>query len=183
VQVKNEPMECDGGDAAGGGSGGGGSSGRNTPSGMILHKGALVDIDKLIQQLQRSEKARASTEQKLKDMQEELDQTKDMANTSEKTLSKVSNELHEYKKRLNVSEDSLKKSHESVQRYLEVVQLCHEKTGTLLRDSVKNGYGSGSSNSRRESRGTSAGAATEELGRNAESEAKTEEKQMENGNS
>uniref|UniRef100_T1JF56 DBC1/CARP1 catalytically inactive NUDIX hydrolase domain-containing protein n=1 Tax=Strigamia maritima TaxID=126957 RepID=T1JF56_STRMM len=108
------------------------------PSGMVLHKGALVDIDKLIQQLQRSEKARASTEQKVKDMREELDQVKETASNSERSVQKLSSELHDYKKRLQVTDDSLKKAHDCAEKYLHVVQSCHEKTGNLLKD-VKNG--------------------------------------------
>ena len=39
---------------------------------MIKHEGSLVDIGKLMQQLERSEKARSDTEDKLRELQKEL---------------------------------------------------------------------------------------------------------------
>lgn len=41
-------------------------------AGLVMYNGALLDIAKLLQQLQRSEKARIDTEQKLSDLQDEL---------------------------------------------------------------------------------------------------------------
>lgn len=41
-------------------------------SGVVKYGGSLVDIGKLIQQLEKSENARSSTEEKLKELQKEL---------------------------------------------------------------------------------------------------------------
>ncbi|KAL7643954.1 UNVERIFIED_CONTAM: hypothetical protein RMT77_005966 [Armadillidium vulgare] len=48
-----------------------------TSTGVVKYEGSLVDIGKLMQQLERSERARSDTEEKLKELQKDLSQTKD----------------------------------------------------------------------------------------------------------
>jgi tmRNA-binding protein len=73
----------------------------------VLYKGGLLDVEKLMGQLKRSEKARTDTEQKMLILKEELSGLKDTAAKSANTVKDLSLHLHNYKEKLRITDQDL----------------------------------------------------------------------------
>jgi hypothetical protein len=93
-----------------------------------MFKGCVVDVEKLLQQIERSEKSRVHTEEKMLQLEKLLGkfnklemqfllliyfylilaQTKESAKTSSDNANKLSEQLKECKSKLNETEESLK---------------------------------------------------------------------------
>lgn len=74
---------------------------------MVMHKGALVDIEKLLQQLNRSEKAREETELRLCDL---LKSNSDLQSSNSKSKDKIKDlqsELKSSNRKVSDAESSL----------------------------------------------------------------------------
>ena len=56
-------------------SGSGGEKEEGSGQGIVMYKGAMLDINSFMQRLERSDKTRTATEHKLKDLQEEMGET------------------------------------------------------------------------------------------------------------
>lgn len=82
-------------------------------TGLVVYKGAVVDIDKLLTQLDRSEKARIETEQYLLDLKSENGKLTERYSKSSSTIKHLNSELKEYKEKLRNTEDSLGRSNVS----------------------------------------------------------------------
>lgn len=81
--------------------------------GLVVYKGAVVDIAKLLTQLDRSEKARIETEQYLLDLKSENGKLTERYSKSSSTIKHLNSELKEYKEKLRNTEDSLGRSNVS----------------------------------------------------------------------
>lgn len=90
------------------------AEGESLEAHMVMHKGALIDIEKLLQQLKRSEKAREETELRLV----ELTKTNtDLQTSSSKAKDKVKDlqsELKTYNRKLGDVEASLSSTNVSI---------------------------------------------------------------------
>lgn len=75
--------------------------------GFVLYKGGLLDVEKLMGQLKRSEKARTDTEQKMLVLKEELSGLKETASKSANTVKDLSAQLHDYKEKLQATDQTL----------------------------------------------------------------------------
>lgn len=73
----------------------------------------MVDIAKLLTQLDRSEKARIETEQYLLDLKSENGKLTERYSKSSSTIKHLNSELKEYKEKLRNTEDSLGRSNVS----------------------------------------------------------------------
>lgn len=69
--------------------------------------GALVDVTKLMAQLERSDKARVETETRMIDLKNENTKITDKCNKSSSTIRSLNSELKDYKDKLKTSEESL----------------------------------------------------------------------------
>jgi hypothetical protein len=73
----------------------------------VLYKGGLLDVEKLMGQLKRSEKARTDTEQKMLVLKEELSGLKETATKSANTVNELSAQLQDYKEKLRITDQDL----------------------------------------------------------------------------
>jgi chromosome segregation ATPase len=73
----------------------------------VLYKGGLLDVEKLMGQLKRSEKARTDTEQKMLTLKEELNGLKETATKSANSVKDLSVQLHDYKEKLRITDQDL----------------------------------------------------------------------------
>lgn len=78
-------------------------------SGMVMFRGALMDVGKLLQQLERSEKARLETESRMVDLKNENSKLSDKFTKSNSTIKHLNTELKDCKEKLRNVEDSLTK--------------------------------------------------------------------------
>lgn len=74
-----------------------------------MYQGALMDVKKLMQQLQRSEKARVDTETYMIELKNENNKLLDKNEKCCNIIKTISSELSEYKKKLQHSDESLVK--------------------------------------------------------------------------
>lgn len=81
----------------------------NFPLGMVRFHGALVDVRKLMSQLERSDKARTDTETCMVDLKSENNKLLDKVNKSNSSIKHLNSELKEYKDKLKSNEELLSK--------------------------------------------------------------------------
>lgn len=72
-----------------------------------MFRGALVDVGKLMSQLERSDKARIDTEACMIDLKNENNKLLDKVNKSNASIKHLNTELKEYKDKLKLNEESL----------------------------------------------------------------------------
>lgn len=74
---------------------------------MVKYNGALVDVGKLMSQLERSEKARVDTEGCMVDLKNENGKLQEKVSKSSSSIKHLNSELKEYKEKLKTNEESL----------------------------------------------------------------------------
>ncbi|EEZ98940.2 cell division cycle and apoptosis regulator protein 1 [Tribolium castaneum] len=79
----------------------------NPDDGLVTYRGALVDVGKLMSQLERSEKARLETESRMVSLKNENNKLSDKYNKSNSTIKYLNSDLKEYKEKLRTTEDAL----------------------------------------------------------------------------
>lgn len=79
-----------------------------------MYQGAVVDIGKLLSQLDRSEKARIETEQCLVELKTENHKLSDKYAKSSSTIKHLNSEIKEYKDKLRSTEDVLGRSNVTI---------------------------------------------------------------------
>lgn len=87
--------------------------GGTTESHMVMHKGALIDIEKLLQQLNRSEKAREETELRLLDLSKMQSESQSTNAKSRDKIKDLQSELKSCNRKLSDAESSLSTSNVS----------------------------------------------------------------------
>ncbi|XP_050306432.1 cell division cycle and apoptosis regulator protein 1-like [Anthonomus grandis grandis] len=86
------------------------SDSSNSNDGLVLFQGAVVDIGKLLSQLDRSEKARIETERCLDEIKSESQKLSDKYSKSSSIIKHLNSEVKEYKEKLRNTEDALGRS-------------------------------------------------------------------------
>lgn len=125
-------------------------------TGLLMFKGAMLDVNSVMQRLDRSEKSRTALETKLKDLQEEMDMLKDSYSSSEKNSQKVAQELQELKKRLRDQRKATDQAETFVKKYSDILSRSKSVLGGLLTDvkevldTTKESSSSGSSGVKKE---------------------------------
>ncbi|XP_067008402.2 cell division cycle and apoptosis regulator protein 1 isoform X2 [Anabrus simplex] len=102
------------------------------PEGYMMHKGALLDVEKLMEQLQRSERARLETESKMMSLKQDLSELKETAKHSSNTVKELSSELREYKQKLQETDRELSRSKASADAYYGTLKDIHRKITPVL---------------------------------------------------
>lgn len=74
-----------------------------------MYQGALMDVGKLLQQLQRSEKARVDTETFMKELKTENNKLSEKNDKSASSIKSLTGELSDCKKKLHQTDESLVK--------------------------------------------------------------------------
>lgn len=74
-----------------------------------MYKGSLLDVDKLLSQLQRSENARLKTETKMLEVQHDLTVLTEKSSKQSSTIKDLSDDLKSYKDKLRNVDEKLKK--------------------------------------------------------------------------
>ncbi|XP_076250699.1 cell division cycle and apoptosis regulator protein 1-like [Rhynchophorus ferrugineus] len=82
----------------------------NVDNGLTVYRGAVVDIGKLLSQLERSEKARIETEQQMVDLKNENAKLSEKYSKSNSTIKHLTSEMKEYKDKLRNAEDALSRA-------------------------------------------------------------------------
>ncbi|XP_064458462.1 cell division cycle and apoptosis regulator protein 1-like isoform X2 [Ornithodoros turicata] len=100
--------------------------------GMVYHEGSLLDIPKLLKQVDRSEKSRTVTEVRLKDVLEELAEVKESWDASQKAVIKTQGELDTCRQQLLSTEHDLQGSHKQSQELRLALQNCHQHLQATL---------------------------------------------------
>lgn len=83
--------------------------GETISDGFVMYKGSLLDVEKLVSQLKRSEKARLDTEARMMDIQHELVAVSEKSGKQSSTIKDLSEDLRAYKDKLRSTDDKLKK--------------------------------------------------------------------------
>lgn len=79
------------------------------PEGIVMYKGSLLDVEKLVSQLKRSEKARLDTEDRMMELQHELTVVNEKSTKQTTNIKGLSEDLKMYKDKLRNTEEKLKK--------------------------------------------------------------------------
>lgn len=74
-----------------------------------MYQGALMDVGKLLNQLNRSEKARVDTEARMIELKKENTKLSEKNEKSNNTIKSLTTELSDCKKKLQNSDESLHK--------------------------------------------------------------------------
>lgn len=77
---------------------------------MVMHKGALIDVAKLLQQLNRSEKAREETELRLTELNKTHSELQSSSSKSKDKIKDLQSELKNVSRKMNEVESSLSSS-------------------------------------------------------------------------
>lgn len=81
---------------------------------MVMHKGALIDVEKLLQQLKRSEKAREETELRLVEVTETNMTLQTSSSKAKDKVKDLQSELKSYNRKLTDAEASLSSTNVSI---------------------------------------------------------------------
>lgn len=79
------------------------------PEGFVMFKGSLLDVEKLVSQLKRSEKARLDTEERMMELQHELTIVNEKSTKQTNNIKALSEDLKMYKDKLRNTDEKLKK--------------------------------------------------------------------------
>jgi len=79
------------------------------PEGIVMYKGSLLDVEKLVSQLKRSEKARLDTEDRMMELQHELTMVNEKSTKQTNNIKGLSEDLKMYKDKLRNTDEKFKK--------------------------------------------------------------------------
>ena len=82
---------------------------QTVPHGFVVFKGSLLDVEKLVSQLKRSENARLDTETRMLEIQHEHTAISEKCSKQSNTIKDLSDDLRSYKDKLKSTDDKLKK--------------------------------------------------------------------------
>ncbi|XP_022315964.2 cell division cycle and apoptosis regulator protein 1-like isoform X3 [Crassostrea virginica] len=112
----------------------------NAQGHMITYKGAMVDVESLMAQLERSEKTRAEMEKQMMEVNKEKDQMKKSIDVKDEKSEKLSTELKNLKQKLLVQEKITTNSESTSKRYLSALVESREHLISMM-SSITNALG------------------------------------------
>jgi septal ring factor EnvC (AmiA/AmiB activator) len=89
-----------------------------TDSSLVTFRGTVIDVEKLQEKLDKSEKVRAATDSKLIELQKKFSSVKESNERGEKSREKLSGELKDVKKKARGLEDDLSAQTKEAAKYL-----------------------------------------------------------------
>ena len=98
----------------------------------VTYKGSVVDVAKLQNNLDKSEKIRRATDHKLIELQKKYSSTKDSNEKLEKSRDKLQVEVKDLKKKVRSLEDDLKKSQDSSGKHFNLLTDFYNKVRPLV---------------------------------------------------
>ncbi|XP_062571743.1 cell division cycle and apoptosis regulator protein 1-like isoform X3 [Saccostrea cucullata] len=113
---------------------------KESPSHMITYKGAMIDIESLMSQLERSEKTRAEMEKQMMEINKEKEQMKKSIGVKDEKSEKLSMELKNLKQKLLVQEKITNNSESTSKKYLSALLESREHLNSML-STVTNALG------------------------------------------
>ncbi|CAH1277590.1 CCAR1 [Branchiostoma lanceolatum] len=99
-----------------------------TSQGMVLYKGAMIDIANLLSRLERSERDRIAIEEKVADQQADLEYLRAMISSSEETTKTLASELKEVKEKLSDTTKTMQDVEKTCGSYRELLDIIHLMT-------------------------------------------------------
>ncbi|VEN50444.1 unnamed protein product [Callosobruchus maculatus] len=102
---------------------------------FVMFNGSLVDVGKLMAQLERSEKARLDTESRMVDLKNDNQKLQDKYSKSSSTIKHLNSELKEYKDKVRNTEDTLSKISSNSKIFYTTLVEIRDKIEPVLRSS------------------------------------------------
>ncbi|XP_049274247.1 cell division cycle and apoptosis regulator protein 1 isoform X2 [Rhipicephalus sanguineus] len=99
---------------------------------LVFHDGALLDVGKLLRQVERSERARTSSETRLKELIEALAEVRESWEASRQEVLKTQIDLDQARRQLVVVEDDLCSSRKAAQELRLALQNCRQHLQATL---------------------------------------------------
>ncbi|XP_076753502.1 cell division cycle and apoptosis regulator protein 1 [Xylocopa sonorina] len=107
------------------------------PEGFVMYKGSLLDVEKLVSQLKRSEKARLDTEDRLMEIQHELSVVNDKSTKQTNNIKGLTEDLKIYKDKLRNTDEKLKKVSSECHTYLTAVKNMYHIAAKMMQSDTK----------------------------------------------
>ncbi|XP_034186804.1 cell division cycle and apoptosis regulator protein 1 isoform X1 [Osmia lignaria lignaria] len=107
------------------------------PEGFVMYKGSLVDVEKLVSQLKRSEKARLDTEERMMELQHELSIVNEKSAKQTNNIKALSEDLKIYKDKLRNTDEKLKKVSAECLSYLTAVKNMYHIAAKMMQSDTK----------------------------------------------
>ncbi|XP_044575760.1 cell division cycle and apoptosis regulator protein 1-like isoform X2 [Cotesia glomerata] len=109
----------------------------SVPEGFVMFKGSLLDLEKLVSQLKRSEKARLETEARMMEIQHDLNATNERLHKQSNTMKDITDDLKNYKDRLRSTDEKLKKTASDCHTYLSALKNVYHTTAKIVQGESK----------------------------------------------
>ncbi|XP_015117706.1 cell division cycle and apoptosis regulator protein 1 isoform X2 [Diachasma alloeum] len=109
----------------------------SVPEGFVMFKGSLLDVEKLVSQLKRSEKARVDTEARMGEIQHELASVSEKAHRQGTVIRDLGDDLKGYKDKLRSVEEKLKKTSSECYTYLSAIKNVYHTTSKVMQSDSK----------------------------------------------
>jgi len=109
----------------------------STTENMVQYKGSVIDVSKLQEKLDKSEKVRAATDLKLIDLQKKFSCLKESSDKSDKNRDKLGTDLRDVKKKVRTLEDELKLSQAEASRFFAMLTDVHNKIKPIVSPPAK----------------------------------------------
>ncbi|XP_017775351.1 PREDICTED: cell division cycle and apoptosis regulator protein 1-like [Nicrophorus vespilloides] len=106
--------------------------------GLVMFRGALVDVEKLMAQLERSDKARIDTETRMIDLKSENIKLLDKNNKCNANIKNLNTDLKDYKEKLKIAEDSLHRTNACAKLFQTTLVEILDKIDPVLNSTVNN---------------------------------------------
>ncbi|CAK9807317.1 Cell division cycle and apoptosis regulator protein 1 [Anthophora plagiata] len=107
------------------------------PEGFVMYKGSLLDVEKLVGQLKRSEKARLDTEERMMELQHELSIVNEKSTKQTNNIKALSEDLRVYKDKLRNTDEKLKKVSSECHTYLTAVKNMYHIAAKMIQSDTK----------------------------------------------
>jgi len=100
---------------------------------IVKYKGSVIDVAKLQEKLDKSEKVRAATDSKLIDLQKKFALLKETNDKGEKVREKMSGDLRETRKKVRVLEEEVASTSREATRYSQVLGEVYHKVAPIVK--------------------------------------------------
>lgn len=108
------------------------TSGGPATSNMVFHEGAILDVAKLLRQVERSERARTSSETRLKEVMEALAEVRESWDVSRQGAQRTQLELDQARRQLTAAEEELAGARKTAQELRLTLQNCRQHLQATL---------------------------------------------------
>ncbi|XP_023220932.1 cell division cycle and apoptosis regulator protein 1-like isoform X3 [Centruroides sculpturatus] len=98
---------------------------------IVFYQGTVVDIQKLVQQLVKREKACTEAEQRLRELELQLKEMQEKVRVSENQNNKANMDLIEQQQKLKNTEEELKKVQSQSEKYRKALSNCQDQLHSL----------------------------------------------------